>query len=245
MSTPVVDYDLDASEVQVGTPNGPGLLVAEVGTDPPDDTTDEWPDGWNVLGYLSDDGPTVGQSTESESMTPWQSVAPIRDVITSRSVTAQFVLWQINALTLALYFDTDLPTVDADGSIDMEVRTDQAGHVYALGIDSRDGERALRVIFPRASLSDAGDMPINRGAAVPLDCTLSALETDGVLCLVKLGPATSGASIRRTGDKDVRGKTNGHGNGGGSGGGSGQRAARRRAPGVPAGGVLLTDSPAS
>jgi hypothetical protein len=179
---------LSADEVQVGTPNGPGLYLAEVGTPPPDTTTDDW-DGWDLLGYISDDGPTVGQSTTSEALTPWQSVAPLKNVITAREVTLQFILWQINARTLALYFDADVPAEGAGGEIDMEVRTDQAGHVYAVGIDSRDGDRVLRIIFPRANLSDAGDMAISRGAVVPLDCTLSALETNGVLALVKLGPA--------------------------------------------------------
>jgi hypothetical protein len=192
MTTPAAT--LDADEVQVGTPNGPGLYLADVGTAPPTGTTDEWPAGWNLLGYISEDGPTVGQDTTSEALTPWQSVAPVKNVITGRTVTLQFVLWQINERTLALYFDADVPTPGADGSIDMEVRTDQAGHLYAVGIDSRDGDRVLRVIFPRANLSDAGDMAISRGAVVPLDCTLSALETNGVLALVKLGPAVAGGN---------------------------------------------------
>jgi hypothetical protein len=194
MTTPAPVYGLDADEVQVGTPNGAGIYIAKVGTDPPDDTTEDWGTGWDILGYLSDDGATVAQSTDSEDLTPWQSVAPIRSVITSRSVTLQFVLWQLNPMTLALYFDTDLSTPAADGSLTMDVRTDQAGHIYAVGIDSRDGDRVLRVIFPRASLSDAGDMPLSRGAVVPLDCTLSALETNGSLATIMLGPADDGST---------------------------------------------------
>ena len=58
-----------------------------------------------------------------------------------------------------------------------------------MGIDSADAERVLRLGFYRASLSDAGDMQIQRGAAVPLDCTLSALDDGGRLAKVLLGPA--------------------------------------------------------
>lgn len=187
MSTPTVCLDPD--EVSVGTPNGPGLYLAPPGTEAPTDTTEDWDDPWSCLGYLSEDGPTVGTSTDSEDLTPWQSAAPIKSIITNRSVTLQFVLWQLNAETLALYFDTDVPDPDDDGSLDMEVRTDQSGHTYAVGIDSRDGERVLRVSFLRASLSDAGDMAISRGAVVPLDITLSALETSGSLARVQLGPS--------------------------------------------------------
>src|SRR5215471_2644490 len=193
MTTPTECWLPD--EVQVGTPNGPGIYVAPPGTAPPADTSTAYPAPWACLGYLSDDGPTVGQSTDSTDLTPWQSVAPIKSIITSRSVTMQFVLWQLNARTLALYFDTDIPVEGTDGSLDMHVRTDQAGHTYAISIDSRDGNRVLRVTFPRASLSDAGDMAITRGAVVPLDCTLSALETAGVLANIQLGPSVAGQPL--------------------------------------------------
>jgi hypothetical protein len=179
-------------EVQVGTPNGPGIWLAPPGTPPPANTSTDYAAPWHCLGYLSDDGPTVGTSTDSEDITPWQSAAPIKTIVTARAVTLQFVLWQLNAETLALYFDTDVPEAGSGGELDMDVRTDQAGHTYAISIDSRDGNRVLRVTFPRASLSDAGDMGISRGAVVPLDVTLSALESAGSLARIQLGPADAG-----------------------------------------------------
>jgi hypothetical protein len=120
---------LDPTEVQVGTANGPGIYLAPAGTLGPANTTDPWPEPWSVLGYLSDDGPTVAQSTDSEDITPWQSVVPIRTVLTSRGVTLQFTMWQLNAETLALYFDTDAAVPGDDGEIDMEVRTDSPQHI--------------------------------------------------------------------------------------------------------------------
>jgi hypothetical protein len=185
---------LDPDEVQVGTSNGPGIYLAPAGTVPPADTDAAWAAPWRILGYLSDDGPTVGQNTDSENITPWQSVVPIRSVITGREITLQFVLWQLNALTLALYFDADEPETDPDdGSIDMELRTDAPQHIHAVGIDSADAERTFRLAFGRASLTAAGDMQITRGAAVPLDVTLSALDDGGRLGYVKLGPREAAA----------------------------------------------------
>jgi hypothetical protein len=195
LDEPTTDECLDAAQVQVGTANGPGIYLAPANTDPPPDTESDWPAPWQCLGYLSDDGPTVGQSTDTEDLTPWQSVVPIRTVITSRGVTLQFVLWQLNERTLSLYFDTDMAEPEPDGSLDMDVRTDSAGHTYAVGIDSRDGNRVIRITFFRANLSDAGDMPIQRGAVVPLDCTMSALESNGRLCNIKLGPSNGQARM--------------------------------------------------
>ena len=99
------------------------------------------------------------------------------------------MLWQLNALTLGLYFDQPEPTPGADGWIDMELRSDAPQRLHAIGIDSRDAERVFRIAFSRASLSAAGDMQITRGSLVPLDCTLSALDDGGRLGFVKLGPA--------------------------------------------------------
>ena len=185
---------IDPDEVQTGTANGPGIWLAPTGTDLPADTETDFADPWLILGYLSEDGPTVGQAVDQTDITPWQSVSPIKSVITGRAVTLQFVLWQLNAVTLSLYFDADRPTPSADGAVDMEIRSDSPQHLYAVAIDSRDGDRVLRLGFGRASLSSAGDMQIQRGAAVPLDCTLSALDDAGVLAHVMLGPAGDGSS---------------------------------------------------
>jgi hypothetical protein len=187
---------LDPDEVQVGTANGPGIYLAPAGTAPPVDTWTPWPAPWKVLGYLSDDGPTVGQSVDQENLTPWQSVVPIRTVITGRGVTLQFILWQLNGDTIALYFDADPGTEDTDGLLKMKLRTDTPQHLYAVGIDAQDANRVLRIAFGRASLSDAGDMQITRGAAVPLDCTLSALDDAGDLATIMLGPAEDPAALR-------------------------------------------------
>jgi hypothetical protein len=181
---------MEPTEVQVGTPNGPGIYIAPAGTPAPADTFTPWASPWDVLGYLSDGGPTVGQSTNSSEIIPWQSLVPIRTVITSRSVTLQFVMWQLNEKTLALYFDADEPVPDpVTGAINMPLRTDAPQHLYAVGIDSADAERVLRIAFGRASLSAAGDMNIARGAAVPLDVTLAALDDAGKLATILLGPA--------------------------------------------------------
>jgi hypothetical protein len=196
-------HKLDPGEVQVGTAAGPGIYLAPSGTEIPD-IEDDFEDPWLVLGYLSDDGPTVGTSTDSEDLTPWQSVVPIRSIITGRQITLQFVLWQLNERTLALYFDADVPTVGAGGDIDMELRSDTPQHLYAVAIDSADAERNFRIGFGRASLSDAGDMQLTRGAAVPLDCTLSALDDGGVLGRVQLGKSGGAAPLLTKGAAKAR-----------------------------------------
>jgi len=163
------------------------LYVAPVGTAAPADTVVAWASPWAILGYISDDGPTVGQNTSKQDIVPWQTRTPIRSVVTERQVTLHYILWQLNQNTLAMYFDTDVPTPAADQSLSFDVRSDSPQHLYAIGVDTKD-QRGMRIIFPKASLSDAGDMKITKGSAVPLEVTLSALDVSGVLAHILLGP---------------------------------------------------------
>ena len=193
MTAPTVPT-LAPEEVVIGTANGPGLWIAPEGTEAPEDFG-EYGSPWKSLGYASDDGVTIGGDTTTEQITPWQSTLPIRTLITERTKTLNFTMWQLNQETLGLYFDAPEPTTGTDGSIDMELRTDAPQRIHAIGIDSADAERTFRIAFTRASLSAAGDMQLTRGAAVPLDVTLSALDDGGVLGYVKLGPRDSAARI--------------------------------------------------
>jgi hypothetical protein len=182
---------MDPTQVQVGDANGPGLYLAPAGTAGPADTATPWPSPWQILGYMSSDGPTVSTATDQNEIVPWQSMVPLRTVVTKRAVTLHFILWQLNAQTLALYFDADVPTETA-GVLSMDVLSDQPQHIYAVGIDAADTNQIMRIIFGRASLTDAGDMTIKRGEAVPLDCKMSALDSNGVLATVLLGPGPGG-----------------------------------------------------
>jgi hypothetical protein len=215
-----------ADEVQVGTNNGPGIYAGPPGTEPPASTAEPYTAPWACLGYLSDDGPTIGSSTDSEQLTPWQSATPIKTVITNRQVTMQFVAWQLNPRTLAMYFDTDVPEEGTGGELDFDVRTDQSGHEYAISVDAADGNRVFRISFLRSTLSDAGDMSITRGAVIPLDMTLSALETGGRLAKVQLGPRITGLAMSAS--------TNGTGAGPAVETRSGRRGGGERAHHVPA-----------
>ena len=184
----VVTYALSGKEVAIGTPNGAGVYLAPPGTAGPTDTVTAWPAAWNILGYMSDAGPTIAQNTNKQDIIPWQSMAPIRSPVTTREITLQFVMWQLNSLTLALYFQTAQPTPIADGSFSMPVLTTQAGQQWSVGIDTIDQNRAVRIFSQKALVTANGNMPITRGAAVPLDTTLTMLDNGGTICTVLVGP---------------------------------------------------------
>jgi hypothetical protein len=195
--------DLDPDEVTIGTASGPGLWLAPAGTAPPATTGGNlgaFTTPWAALGYASDDGVTNGGDTTTEQITPWQSRTPIRTLVTERTRTVQFVLWQLNELTLGLYFDTVVPP-PVSGVISFDVRSDQPQRIHAVAVDVLDGASQFRIVYPRATLDSTGDMAITKASVVPLDVTLSALDDAGVMAKIyyKLASGAVGERTIRSG----------------------------------------------
>jgi hypothetical protein len=181
--------DLDPSQILLGVNNGPGLYRAPVGTPGPTDLQSPWDSPWEPIGYISSDGVTVSSSTTSDSLTPWQSTAPVKTMITGKEITAHFIMWQTNPETLAMYFDMPPVTPDiVSGAVEFDIRSDVGGILYAIGVDILDAGIVTRLTFGRAQLSATGDAVFQRGAAIAWDVTLSALDDNGVLAHLISGP---------------------------------------------------------
>lgn len=191
--SPPAEPVLDADQILLGINNGPGIYIAPVGTAPPADLQTAWAAPWATLGYLSDDGVTLGASTDSDTLTPWQSTSPVRTVITGKELTMKFVMWQTDPASVALYFDM-LPPTGTDGAFSADITSGGGGNLYSIGLDVLDGGTIMRVVFPRAQLSDAGDVSIKRGEAIGWDVTLSALDNNGILGHIEVGPSTAALS---------------------------------------------------
>lgn len=172
---------LDSDQLVIGIARGPGIWIAPVGTALPTSVDEDFTGDWTSLGYATEDGPTVGSSTDSEDIRGWQALGVLRSVITGRTVTIAFQLMQWNALNLGLYWDIDTPEAQTDGSFSFDVRSDQAGQRHTLAIDVKDGDNEVRILFPRVQLQAAGDMSFQRSAAAVLDVTFTALEDAGRL----------------------------------------------------------------
>ena len=176
---------LDAANILLGLNNGAGVYLGPPGEPLPTDLADPFDPPWIPVGYVSDDGVTLSSSTESESLTPWQSTSPVRTIITGKEVTLQFVMWETTPVTMGLWFDVD-PPVAAAGVLTFDVPSNAGGLLYSVALDVADQATIFRVCFPRAQLSDSGDTTISRGSAIGWDATLSALDDNGVLAEVMM-----------------------------------------------------------
>jgi hypothetical protein len=188
---PVTTLNPDA--VMIGTAKGPGIWIAPTGTAAPTDCTTAPAAAWETLGYLSEDGVKFAVSTDSEKIMSWQSKSPLRQVITGRELNAEFTMMEVSAKQLALYFGNDEKGADmvltpaATGKpelLKMTVKTNAAAQNYAVMVDIHDTDNSMRIYFPRATLTDAGDIEITQAGVVGLPVTLSALDDNGTLAVI-------------------------------------------------------------
>ena len=194
---------LTPGNVIIGTANGPGIFIAPEGSAAPTDATTALDAAYTTLGYLSEDGVTFAVSTDSESITPWQSRSPVRTIITGRELTVDFTMLEFNAQNAALYFSQPVPT-ETNGSFDLEVRSDSSSVTHTVVVDVKDGDVTMRYYFPRATLSEAGDMEITQSGAIGLPVTLSALDDAGVLLKVFKNQAAPAGRAAPAGTSTVK-----------------------------------------
>jgi hypothetical protein len=185
MTTPA----LDADEALLGNANTLGIYVAPFGTTAPAANTLETE--WETLGYVHEDGITITPEKETEGLMAWQSGTPIKNVLTSFTITIEATLLQHNAQTLALYWGQPVPTATGD-TVTLNVDTNQSGVEQALIVDTRDGDKIARYYFPRAQVSEVGDLEIVRGAFQGLPVTFTALDPGtGIPAIIYLLDATT------------------------------------------------------
>lgn len=183
---------LDSGNVVIGTANQTGILIAPVGTAAPTTVDEAWGGGWSTLGYLSEDGISLSKEVESEQIMAWQSKAPIRTVITGKSLSLDFTMIELTPLSLALYFGEDEPA-GTDDEFTLQVLSDSVAPEYAIGIDTKDGDVVVRYIFGRANLSGNGEVTLEKASAQGFPVTLDALDDDGVLATIIKGAVEVGS----------------------------------------------------
>jgi len=109
---------MNKNEVGVGAGKVTGaIFVAPSGTTlPTDATTALDANTWTLLGYTSDEGVTMSESSNSESLRAWEGRVEVYNVQTEFTEQLAFAPVQINADVAKLTWGDDNVTVEQDGS---------------------------------------------------------------------------------------------------------------------------------
>lgn len=166
---------LNADNVRVGL-NG-NIYLAPVGTTAPTDLDTAWAAGWMDLGYLSEDGVSMEYSTDTTDINAWQSLSPVRKVLTSVDMTLGFTAIELKTATVKLYFPSSTMT-DVSGTVHkLAIPAAPEPDERAIGLEWLDGDIKNRLVIARGEVTERGAITIGRSDAVGLEMTISAYAT--------------------------------------------------------------------
>ncbi|MFJ2515623.1 hypothetical protein ACIPEL_36400 [Streptomyces griseoviridis] len=162
----------DADNVRAAL-NG-SIFMAPKGTTAPADLTTPWDAAWVDLGYMSDDGVSMDYSTDVEAINAWQSLSPVRRILTSVDMTLGFTAIELKARTITAYFPGSTIS-EVSGTVRrLDIPSAPGPQEFAFGLEWIDGEIINRLVIPRGEITDRGTISLGRSSAVGLEMTVSA-----------------------------------------------------------------------
>lgn len=166
----------NASEVVVGS--GGRIYIAPVGTAAPTTSVSALDSDYRDLGFISEDGISATFGVSVEDINSFQSLLPIRRVVTGRSTDLSFTLRQWNVDTFS--FALGGGSVEANGSeyTFYPPANGDALQESAVVVEWADGDKHYRLFIAKAVVTDAVETSITRNAAADLPISLSVLGSE-------------------------------------------------------------------
>lgn len=178
----------DATLVQVAATGA--IYMSTIGATAPTNATAAWSTAWGEFGYIGEDGFTENPSMDNEEIKAWQSGAIVRRVITGSGLEFSFMAIETNLRTLDLFYPGSVITAVTGPPV--ETRVDVKAPVVvpkAFGFDVIDGTKRTRIVVPRATLTDRGEVQNANGNAIGYDYTLNAEpDASGILAVKYYNP---------------------------------------------------------
>lgn len=165
----------NTENVTAGKPKvGGSVYRAPIGTTLPTDAITPLPAAFENLGYMSEDGVTNSNSTESEQVKDWGGVN-VLTTKTSEEDTFKFTMIEFKRkAALQTYWGDDAVTgTDVESGLSVAVggNEDQA-HVYVIEKVLKGGV-LQRTVLPSATVSEKEDIEYTNADAVGLGVTLA------------------------------------------------------------------------
>jgi hypothetical protein len=181
---------ITASDIRVA--NRGRVLAAPKGSTVPSDTTTAWDAAWVDLGYCDEKGVTFSKKDTKTPIKAWQSISPVRYILTDRDIHLMWVMEQWNKKTLAVWSNEGLSSVVANGSVTGEYKLSFSSNPkdveLMIGVEWTDDVNTIthRVFASRGSISDTADIPISHTGAATLGVTYQTMATDSTTDLVTM-----------------------------------------------------------
>lgn len=152
------------------------IFFAPKGSTAPVDLVTAWDPAWIDMGYLSDDGVEMTYSTETQDIPVWQSLSPVRKILTGVDMTLAFTGMEMKKDVITLYFPSATITTNT-GVHTLAIPSAPEPDERALGFEWTDGAVINRLVVPRCEITERGSITLSKGGAASLNMTASAYAT--------------------------------------------------------------------
>lgn len=164
----------DASFVGVGKPKvGGAVYIAPIGTTAPTDATTALDDAFELLGYISEDGVTITEERDSDTLAAWGGDT-VRTLQTSYTETFTFTPIEVNPVVARAEYGDDNVEVTA-GKMTITHNSAQVAEKMIVIETVPNDATVDRFFVPRAQLTEKGDQVLNDSDPMGRECTFTAL----------------------------------------------------------------------
>lgn len=154
------------------------ISVAPAGTTLPTTHDGALNAAFTAVGYISEDGITLSSSVDVADIAAFQSLLPVRKVVTGRTFDVSFVLREWSAANIELAFGGGEVT---DEGTHYEYTPPASGDALlekSVVVDWNDGDKVYRLVLARVVATESVETNIVRTGAADLPITLNVLEDD-------------------------------------------------------------------
>ena len=172
---------MNASEVGVGSARATGAIwVAPNGTTLPTDATTSLANTWKLLGFTSDAGVQISESSSNEAIRAWEGRTEVYNVKTEYTESVAFAPIQCNSDVAEVMWGENMVTVGEDGSI-LAKHHGQTIEPICIVIETTPRENIVKRYCMTAQLTERGELTMDGTQVDGRSLTFNALaDEDGI-----------------------------------------------------------------
>lgn len=182
---------MNAAEVTVGSAAATGaIFIAPKGTTLPTDATTALASAFKLLGFTSDAGVQISESSSTEAIRAWEGRTEVYNVRTEYTESVSFTPIQCNADVYKLTWGDDKVTVGADGNLSIKHHGGTLEPVV-VAIETTPREGIVRRYTGTFQLTERGEATLDGTQVDGRQLTFNALADSNAVTMYEYVAFTS------------------------------------------------------
>ena len=178
---------MDASQVTVGSAKSTGaIFVAPQGTTLPENATDALGSAFSLLGFTSDAGVQISESSSSDSIRAWEGRLEVYNVRTEYTESVSFMPIQCNAEVAKLTWGDDKVVVDSQTGAITAKHHGGTLEPVVIAIETTPREGIVKRYAGTFQLSERGEQTLDGTQVDGRQLTFNAIGDSNGITMVEM-----------------------------------------------------------